>query len=51
MKDYIQDLTKYVVSTGFFDKIKITADQKAIKIEALEKEKEVVAAAKWDIIF
>jgi hypothetical protein len=42
MKDYIQDLTKYVVSTGFFDKIKITADQKAIKIEALEKEKEVV---------
>ena len=42
MKDYIQDLTKYVVSTGFFDKIKITADQKAIKVEALEKEKEVV---------
>jgi hypothetical protein len=42
MKDYIQDLTKYVVSTGFFDKIKITADAKAIKVEALEKEKEVV---------
>jgi hypothetical protein len=42
MKDYIQDLTKYVVSTGFFDKIKITADQKAIKVEALEMEKEVV---------
>ena len=42
MKDYIQDLTRHVVSTGFFDKIKITADKKGVTIEALEKEKEVV---------
>lgn len=42
MKDYIQDLTKNVVSTGFFDKIKITADNKGVAIEALEKDKEVV---------
>lgn len=42
IKDYILDLTKYVIAPGFFDKIKITADKKAIAIEALEKEKEVV---------
>jgi hypothetical protein len=42
MKDYIQDLTKYVVSTGFFDKIKVTSSSKGTAIEALEKEKEVV---------
>jgi hypothetical protein len=35
------------VSTGFFDKIKITADTKQIKVEALEKEKEVVLKGSW----
>lgn len=42
IKDYIQDLTKYVIAPGFFDKIKISADKKSVTIEALEKEKEVV---------
>jgi hypothetical protein len=48
MKDYVLDLTKYVVSPGFFDKIKITADKKSIVIEALEKEKEVVLKGAFD---
>lgn len=42
MKDQIQDLVKNVVGTGFFDKIKVTADGKGVTIEAMEKEKEVI---------
>lgn len=42
MKDNIQDLVKYVTSTGFFEKIKISADQDQVSIEAMEKEREVV---------
>lgn len=42
MKDNIQDLVKYVTSTGFFDKIRISADDKQVTIEAMEKEKDVV---------
>ena len=42
MKDNIQDLVKYVTSTGFFDKIKIVADSKGVAIEAMEKEKDIV---------
>jgi hypothetical protein len=42
MKDNIQDLVKYVTSTGFFDKIKVNADSNGVVIEALEKEKDVV---------
>lgn len=42
MKDNIQDLVKNVISTGFFDKIKITADSKSVTLEALDKEKEIV---------
>jgi len=42
VKDNIQDLVKNVISTGFFEKIKITADAKHVVIEAMEKEKEVI---------
>ena len=42
MKDRILDLVKSVLSTGFFEKIKITADDKHVAIEAMEKEKEVI---------
>lgn len=42
MKDYILDICKYVVTTGFYDKIKITANQKSVTLEAMDKEKEVV---------
>lgn len=48
MKDYIKDLTTNVVSTGFFDKIKISADDKEIKVEALEKGKEVILKGKFN---
>ena len=48
MKDYIQDLTKYVVSTGFFDKIKITAGNKDITVEAIEKERDIILKGKFN---
>jgi hypothetical protein len=47
IKDYMQDLVKNVISTNFFDKIKIAADAKGVIIEALEKEKEVVLKGKF----
>lgn len=47
LKDYIQDLTKTVITTGFFEKVKITASSKDIIIEALEKDKDVVLKGKW----
>ena len=42
MRDQLLDLVKNVISTGFFEKIKITADLKGVTIEALEKEREIV---------
>jgi len=47
LKDYTQDLVKNVISTGFFDKVKITATSKDIVIEALEKDKDVVLKGKF----
>lgn len=48
MKDNIQDLVKNVVSTGFFDKIKVTADNSSVILEAIEKEKEVVLKGQFN---
>lgn len=42
MKDQIQDIVKNVISTGFFDKIKISADSKSVFLEAMEKEREII---------
>lgn len=42
LKDYFKDLTVYVVSAGFFEKLKITATSKEIAIEAMDKDKEVI---------
>ena len=42
IKSAVQDLVKNISSTGFFDKIKITATNQQVLIEALEREKEVV---------
>ena len=47
LKDYIKDLTTYVTTTGFFDKIKVTAGSKEVSIEAMEKEKEVILKGKF----
>ena len=47
LKDYIKDLTSYVTPTGFFDKIKITATDKEILVEAMEKDKEVILKGKF----
>ena len=47
LKDYVQDLVKNVISTGFFEKVKITASNKDIIVEALEKEKDVVLKGKF----
>lgn len=46
IKDALQDIAKNVISTGFFEKIKITADSKGTTIEALEKDKNVILKAK-----
>lgn len=48
LKDCLQDLVKNVISTGFFDKIKLTADSKGIVVEALEKEKEAVLKGRFE---
>ena len=42
IKSAILDLVRNSASTGFFDKIKITATDKQVYIEALERDKEVV---------
>ena len=42
LKDYFKDLTVYVVSAGFFEKLKITATNKEISVEGMDKEKEVI---------
>jgi hypothetical protein len=47
LKDYLKDLTTYVATAGFFDKIKITATGKEILVEAMEKEKEVILKGKF----
>lgn len=48
IKDYFKDLTAYVTSVGFFDKIKVTATDKEIVVEAMEKEKEVILKGKFN---
>ena len=45
IKDAIQDIAKTTITTGFFDKIKITATTKGTTIEALEKDKQVILKA------
>jgi len=42
VKDNIQDLVKYVTSTGFFEKIKVVATDKKVILEAMEKEKDII---------
>lgn len=48
LKDYFKDLSNYVVGVGFFDKIKISASDKEIVIEAMEKENEVILKGKFN---
>jgi hypothetical protein len=45
VKDIMQDVVKNTVSTGFFDKVKITAGKKSVQIEALESNKQVILKA------
>jgi hypothetical protein len=45
VKDIMQDMVKNTVTTGFFDKIKITASKKNVQIEALESNKQVILKA------
>lgn len=48
LKDYIKDLTTYVSTTGFFDKIRITASDKEILIDAIDKEREIILKGKFN---
>lgn len=47
LKDYLRDITSYVSSTGFFDKIKVTATSNDILVEAMEKDKEIILKGKF----
>lgn len=47
LKDYVQDLVKNVISTGFFTKIKITASANDILVEAMEENKDIVLKGKF----
>lgn len=47
LKDYFKDLTTYVATAGFFDKIKVTATTKEITVEAMDKDKEVILKGKF----
>jgi hypothetical protein len=46
IKDVAQDIVKNVISTGFFDKIKIESDGKTVTIESMDKDKEVILKGK-----
>lgn len=48
LKDYVQDLVKNVISTNFFDKIKITASNKEIIVEAVDSGKDIVLKGKFN---
>jgi hypothetical protein len=45
VKDIMQDVVKNTVTTGFFDKIKISSGKKGVTIEALENNKQVILKA------
>lgn len=47
LKDYLKDITAYITSTTFFDKIKVTATSKDVTVEALEKDREVILKGKF----
>lgn len=47
MKDYIKDLTTNVISTGLFDKIKITATKTDITVESVDKDKIAILKGKF----
>jgi hypothetical protein len=42
IKDVAQDLVKTVISTGFFEKIKVDASTNGVVIEAMDNEREVI---------
>lgn len=45
VKDVLQDIVKNTVGTGFFEKIRITANNKMVNVEALEGNKQVILKA------
>lgn len=48
IKDNFKDLTTYVASSGFFDKIKVISNSKETLLEAMDKHKEVILKAKFN---
>lgn len=48
LKDNFKDLATYVAGTGCFDKIKVTAGAKEIKLEAMDKNKDVILKAQFN---
>ena len=45
VKDIMQDVVRNTVTTGFFDKVKISSGRKGVTIEALENNKQVILKA------
>jgi len=48
VKDHIQDVHRTVITTGFFEKIKVSATEKAVAIESIAKENEVILKGSFD---
>lgn len=45
IKDAISDIAKNVISTGFYEKIKISGNDKNASIEAIDKDKQIILKA------
>lgn len=48
LKDYMQDLVKNVISTGFFDKIKVSANKTEIIVEAIDSAQDIILKGKFN---
>ena len=48
MKDNLSDLNRTVITTGFFEKIKVTATAKTVVVESIAKENEVILKGSFD---
>ena len=48
LKDSFKDLTTYVASPGFFDKIKVTSNSTETLLEAMDKDKDVILKGRFN---
>lgn len=48
IKNYLKEITTFITTTGFFDKIKVVATEKEITTEAVHKDKEVILKSRYN---